>query len=908
MCQIRHIVRLSSLVFIILFTTSASADIICGRVIDAETHDGVPYATLSCVLSLDEYGMTMQDYIADSLGCFSFFSKGDGQIIAAMIGYKDSETISFSAFSESRKDTVDVGDIKLEPSAILLNELEVIAKAKRFTIRGDTILFHPEAFHLEEGARLQELIEQLPGVSVNENGLSWNGRPVKVVMNGKDIFGGSAIIKNLPAETVETIKAYDKASELSKRTGKDDGDKDMVLDLKIKPGFLDRFYGDAKARYQNPKQYEGEFIANRLSDNDPIMIYGEANNMNCSAVQSISSWMARPHSDGFGKGQVGAVGYQHNWNAQHGHHLMKNHVEMTASISHEDRWGKNYRETFNYFPNAVSNHLSEQKHHNNHSIIPYFNGGGRWEIDTLNIAYVNFSTEYVYQNSDIKEQTNQFALTDSMSGIIDEMIMMNNTQQHSTGNNVKINTAAGWTHFFKDGSISIDGQWDLTSKGHTELTQREVIYFTDVTNNYTLHQDNHQQLIHHNTNIKTEAKLWLGRKILLTADYTLFISRYHDDRDLMTDGLMDAANTYKDRHRNISHALNFCTTLNLRPFQLIPKMTFTQVNERECYIRGELDTLAQREKQQLEPSLNAKWKINKTSELSLDYGYKVYEPKLIQTLTYRDATNPLYIIEGNPKLRRIHVNHASLRYHTILQPQQLQFSFNTGFHLADRAHTPRLFYNNRLLSYLSRQENVRGHRELNLMADYDQGFGKILRLRNALYFILSKDYAYLLQTTASDNSQLNRQWRTYLRDNFRLSIDWKWLKTSIYGNLCVQNLYNSSAQVQNTTLWQNKMGVEAELRKGKFTVKTDMHDQMRRGYHVAEMNSDSFIWNAMIQWRCMHNKGKLFIELDDILNNADNFTSTETANQQVMSWSNQIHHYIRIGFTFNLDAKQKNKR
>ncbi len=144
-----------------------------------------------------------------------------------------------------------------------------------------------------------------------------------------------------------------------------------------------------------------------------------------------------------------------------------------------------------------------------------------------------------------------------------------------------------------------------------------------------------------------------------------------------------------------------------------------------------------------------------------------------------------------------------------------------------------------------------------------------------------------------------------LRDEARLSLDWKWLKIGTFANISAQRMNNSIAQVQNTTLWNNKLGFDAELRKGKFTVKTEFFDLMRRGYKLLGMNSDRFIWNASASWRCLKGKGKLSLEVDDILNHADNFTSTESANQQIMTWSDQMHHYIRIGFTYHLDAKEK---
>ena len=53
-----------------------------------------------------------------------------------------------------------------------------------------------------------------------------------------------------------------------------------MLDIQVKPGFLDKWYGEAEAQYQTDKRYMFSLRASRLSDHDPQMIYGQANNTN----------------------------------------------------------------------------------------------------------------------------------------------------------------------------------------------------------------------------------------------------------------------------------------------------------------------------------------------------------------------------------------------------------------------------------------------------------------------------------------------------------------------------------------------------------------------------------------------------------------------------------------------------
>ena len=264
---------LLALVGLFAATITADADIIRGRVVDSETKEPLPDASVKLVQKIGDYGTSWMYGKADSLGVFCLYADGKCTIEASMLGYyTKSKTVL--VLSDSRKDTLDIGTIELKMSPQMLKMVEVTGRARRFTVRGDTIVFHPEAFHLQEGARLDELIRKLPGVEVDGEGkMSWNGKPIRLTMDGESMMGGDQLMTQLPAEAVQDIKAYNKASEFSERTGRDDGTQDMVLDLTIKPGFLDHWYGDIKAGYQTPEYYEGELSMNRLSKTDPVMVF-----------------------------------------------------------------------------------------------------------------------------------------------------------------------------------------------------------------------------------------------------------------------------------------------------------------------------------------------------------------------------------------------------------------------------------------------------------------------------------------------------------------------------------------------------------------------------------------------------------------------------------------------------------
>lgn len=248
-----------------------SADIVTGKAVDDKTGEPLAMASvrMECKMGGSIHTITTT---TDSLGNFSNQCSSEGRltVTVSLLGYHDTKKRGYCG-SGSTADTIKLGEFRLQPSDVVLDEVMVSAKAKRFTIQGDTIVFNPAAFKLTEGARLKELIEKLPGVTKKDGKLYWNDKPLRLQMNGHDIFGGSGIVADLPAEAVQNIKSYNKASDFAKHSGKDDGKEDQVLDIKIKAGFMDKWYGDIKAKLQSPKNYQASISSSKLSDKNPIM-------------------------------------------------------------------------------------------------------------------------------------------------------------------------------------------------------------------------------------------------------------------------------------------------------------------------------------------------------------------------------------------------------------------------------------------------------------------------------------------------------------------------------------------------------------------------------------------------------------------------------------------------------------
>ncbi|MBQ6209214.1 MAG: outer membrane beta-barrel protein [Prevotella sp.] len=892
---------ITALLTFILGTQTVNADIIRGRVVDSDTKEPLAEASVKYTQRMGDYGYSIMNSKADSLGVFTFFADGRGNIEVSMLGYYN-KTKPVLAFSDSRKDTLDIGTIELKMSPQMLKMVEVTGRARRFTVRGDTIVFHPEAFHLQEGARLDELIRKLPGVEVDQEGkMSWNGKPIRLTMDGESMLGGDALMKQLPAEAVQDIKAYNKASEFSERTGKDDGTQDMVLDLNIKPGFLDRWYGDVKAGYQTPDYYEGELTMNRLSKTDPVLVFADANNLGKRhrhyMGRSMSMW-----GNGFGQEQGASAGYQHKWKQQSGTQELKSQYSFSGGLAHDDNWRTSHTETENFFPNTAASRISSTSYNRNHELSPTINADLRWAKDSLNTFSLTASVDHKRTRSHGREETEQ-----------EEQTVMGNYQptlsqyinSRSEGHATHLYTKAGWEHYIKDGALGASITLNYTDSKSERWNDRTITSHTSSILSSQLNQYSTSPSSQFSMGAELHHARWLTKKMMIQVQYMFQTDRNRTDQDFLTDGLVDMANSYSDHYSNQTHSLKFGSTINLAPIQLMPSLTAKWLRESQDYQRGMLDTAAMRHSFLIDPSLRAIWKISKTIGLELNYSFRTSQPKIIETIGYRDLTNPLFITEGNPDLRDSHIHDVKLTYNMVLARSQTSFSASIGYQDIDHDLTTALRYDPATAVYVSRPENIRGSHTWNFRLNYDQGLGDMFRLENEFRLKTEQRYGYLTLLPTQPERILNRQNNFHPKDKLTFSFDRNWLKASVFAEIEADRIRYTASPEQNTTLWDNNFGLEAEATWRNFVFESTITETTRRGYAAQSMNKNMLLWDANITWKILKNKARLTLKFEDILNNEDEFWSNQTAYQHSSTWQDFHHHYVGISFAYHLDAKKK---
>jgi len=226
--------------------------------------------------------------------------------------------------SSASADTVRLGIMLLQASAITTQEVEVSERAARVEVKGDTLEYNAKAFKTDKNAAAEDLIRKLPGVEVENGAVKAQGETVRrVLVDGKPFFGDdpTAVLKNLPAEIIDRIQISDQMSDQAQFTRFDDGDRTKTLNIVTRADKRNGQFGKLYGGYgSNTDRFESRYTAggnvNFFNGDRRIALIGMGNNINQQnfSVQDIlgvlgsgGGGQARVIAAGMGAGGMGAM-------------------------------------------------------------------------------------------------------------------------------------------------------------------------------------------------------------------------------------------------------------------------------------------------------------------------------------------------------------------------------------------------------------------------------------------------------------------------------------------------------------------------------------------------------------------------------------------------------------------------
>lgn len=162
--------------------------------------------------------------------------------------YLGFQQLEISITAKDKSETI-IKNVVLTPQNSELKEVEVVEDIP-ITVSGDTISYTTEAFTTGEERKLEDILEQLPGFEVDDNGeVKVQGKQVeKVMVEGRDFFDGDTKLatKNIPANAVDKVQVLRNYNDVAPMQGVDNDDR-IALNIKLKEGKKRIFFGDVTA-------------------------------------------------------------------------------------------------------------------------------------------------------------------------------------------------------------------------------------------------------------------------------------------------------------------------------------------------------------------------------------------------------------------------------------------------------------------------------------------------------------------------------------------------------------------------------------------------------------------------------------------------------------------------------------
>lgn len=255
-----------------------------GAIRDTSDKKNLPHAVISLFNNSDS--VLVKFTRTDSSGSFNVANLEPGEYIMLVTFPK------FADYSDKitmpANQQLDLGTLPLTPTSILLKEV-VIRTNATMRIKGDTTEFTADSFKVKEGATVEELLKQIPGMQVNSKGeITAQGKRVdKVLVDGEEFFGEDPTIatQNIGAKAVDKVQVFDTKTEQDQLKGIGaSGTGSKTINIKLKESAKKGSFGKAEGSSDFNKLHNARLMYNKFLGNKKISFYATKSNTNTGSL------------------------------------------------------------------------------------------------------------------------------------------------------------------------------------------------------------------------------------------------------------------------------------------------------------------------------------------------------------------------------------------------------------------------------------------------------------------------------------------------------------------------------------------------------------------------------------------------------------------------------------------------
>lgn len=676
------------LFFSFLGKTSAQTSV-RATVLD-ETENPLPFAAVS-LLHLPDSSIVLQGQTNENGNVKFSTEKKDNHFVLQVtyIGYEllNKEIIG----TGNRRDTIDLGTLKLTPLSKMLAEATITATREAVQIRGDTMAFDAKSYQVQPNAVAGDMIKKMPGVEIEKDGtVKAQGEDVQqIIVNGKPFFGNDVQIalQNLPADAIESVEIYDKKSDQAAFTGIDDGVRRKTINIKLKQTLARTKSGKATAGYGSDDRYLGRLNFNSFSEKQNITLLGAANNINRTgfAQEDFSAFTGQNKRGG---GSISTP--QQNQNASKGFQetqsgginftdMLTPKTELTASYFYNNQVllndrtvdRQNFLPTGTYFSHAKAITTTANR---NHRINATFDQ----KIDTFTSFRVTLSGSFT---------ENGVENTSDSRNLKGDTLLQNQQRRHT---HTEGGGFGGSSSFLFRRRLGKAGRTVSLNLGYSRNTSerdvalQSVVNYFDATGsayrNDTIDQTDNRDNRRNDYSTTLSYTEPLSKKVILEGNYRLGKADNYANRDVFNikNGEIQELNTTLSNLYNNTFQYHRVGA-NLRVLGGQKYNFSTGAQFQNSLLRGEFitrgDSLEQTFRYVL-PNLRWDYNISKQTRLNFTYETNVNEPTIDQLQPVRDNSDPINLYIGNKDLRPEYAHNLRFRYSNVNKKTLAYFNAN----------------------------------------------------------------------------------------------------------------------------------------------------------------------------------------------------------------------------------------
>ena len=890
---------------------------VSGKLIDLDTKLPLEAATVFVESVKDSSLITYT--ISDKFGVFNLKGRTQASKVNLYISFVGYQAYEREIMLEENR-VLQLEDISLNGQIESLGDVVIQGRRAPITIKKDTLEFNVASFKTKKDANVEDLLKELPGVEVDEQGnITVNGKPVnKILVNGKPFFGNDPTIatRNLTKEIVDKIQVTDTKTDSEAFNDENGDDQNKTINITIDEEKNKGVFGRVAAGAGTDERFEYAGLMNYFNNDLRISALSGGNNINSPGFSfgEIQKMFGNPtYINVNGSGTLDFGGRVFGG----GDGIINS---RTAGLNYADNLGEKVEISSDYFYSASNSY--EDKIRNRENILPeqrYFsNLISRSDSNSDNHAInlnlktkidstflIEFKPRFNYTKGDSR-------FTSSEETLNEDMVLTNssstNNEASREGKNFKSDLTLNKKFGANGGFVKFSIKNEINDTDNDNFSQSETKIFGETPQEILRDQftDGNQQSngIEIYTNVRVPL---IPKKVFLDLEYK-FENQNKDDTQFVYD-LDQNLDTYS--LLNLDQSTDFSNVDRAST----PEIGLTYDSEKfrirlnTGYVFRSLesdDALRninfENEFNAIEYNGNLRYKFSEKTSLYSGFGLSNDVPGIRQLSPYIDVSDPLNIIQGNPDLK------PTKSHFLYLNLNNYDFQSRSGMY----AYVNVNIANDRVVSRSTIDPSFIRTTTYDNVDGYYQIFGNTNYSKNiTLDSLRTLNIDAGIGINASRNVNFNNDVKYASRNfsyrpNFGLKFTWKELfeirpnyeisytsNKFDLDNFEDRNFVRHELRFRTTTYYPKKLEWNNDI---KYIINPDV---------APGFLTSSVFWNSSLAYSVLKDQGTITFKVYDLLNQNTNSQRTATQDYIQDMESTVLQRYFMLGFSYKFNTLGK---